>query len=129
MMCGIPLAFYLAYQHKPHFIVLLHHDVPVGLLPLWYDNEKQSYDWFGSYWHEHNNFWVTEAKFLPALLQAIPAKTILRAVNPTEIGKISSILPSHLELKLDEPTFAHDLTAINNHDDYLRTQKKKMRYN
>ena len=123
------LAFYLAYQHQPHFIVLYHQQTAVGLLPLWYDADKQHFDWFGSYWHEHNNFWITAPQHLPALLKAIPSPIILRAINSSQSKIISDNLPTKFSLQLDEPTFSLELDHINNHNDYLKTFKKKTRYN
>lgn len=123
------LAFYLAYQHQPHFIVLYHHQIPVGLIPLWFDIGKQHYDWFGSYWHEHNNFWVTDPKYLPLLLRSLPIPSVLRAINPSQIQQLNHQLPPSFILEPDEPTFSLKLNQINNHNNYLLTLKKKTRYN
>ena len=123
------LAFYLAYQHQPYFIVLYHQQAPVGLLPLWYDSDKQHYDWFGSYWHEHNNFWVTDQQHLPFLLESLPTPIVLKAINPSQIKKLNGQLPPNLILQPDEPTFALNFDQITNHEDYFKTLKKKTRYN
>lgn len=102
---------------------------PVGLLPFWYDSSTHLFDWFGSYWHEHNNFWVTNSGYLPSLLKLLPTPSVLKAINDSQIEHLNNYQHPNLYLEPDDPTFSLSLDRIHNHNEYLNTLKKKTHYN
>lgn len=123
------LAFNLAYNFNTHFIVLYHHQIQVGLLPLQYESVKKYYEWFGGYWQEHNNFWVTEERHLPVLMSLIPEPVVLRAINPQQLQQIQNHALLNFEIVSDDPNYSLDLTNLESGQDFLKNLKKKTRYN
>lgn len=119
------LAFYKAYQPQLHFVVLRNPTEIVGLLPLQYEEDKQKYFWFGSYWQEENKFLVKDELFIPLLLAASPTPVELNAISfdvPIWIKKV-------IKFKADDPKYILKLDSIKSIDDYLATLNKKKRYN
>ncbi|RJR23401.1 hypothetical protein C4578_04160, partial [Candidatus Microgenomates bacterium] len=54
---GFRYAFYLGYKNQPVFLIFEKAGEPLGLLPLWYEKDKDELRWFGSWWQEGNTFW------------------------------------------------------------------------
>lgn len=116
-------AFYKGYQFKPYFIQMLVDQEPVALLPLCFDDEQDKYFWFGSDWHEDNQFFVKNNNLLPLLISIIPNSTSLNAIN------ISQESLFKYPFIADEPKFVLNLDKINTLNDFLLSLKKKKRYN
>ena len=118
------LAFWRGYQYQPYFLVLKNTH-PQALLPLWYDQTKKHYTWFGSDWQEENKFFAKDPQLVPLLMAACP--------TPASLNAISLDLPSELigssSLKPDEPKYILKLNHFQSADDYLATLSKKKRYN
>jgi len=74
-------AWYLGYKYHPCFFVIYLEKKPIGLLPLWYEHDKNQFRWFGSWWMEDNSFWVFNKKYIPLLLSACPPRTYLNAIS------------------------------------------------
>jgi len=117
-------AWYLGYKYLPCFFVVYFNKKAVGLLPLWYENDRNQFRWFGSYWMEDNSFWVFDKKYTPLMLAICPARTYLNAIY-LEQPSLNTIL----NLNQDEPKYQLDLTNLNSIDDFLAGLKKKKRYN
>ena len=119
------LAFWKGYNHTPYFLVLKNGLDNLALLPLWYEEDKKRYTWFGSTWQEENRFLVKDPLFIPLLLAICP--------SPVTLNAISIELPSWVEkvikLKPDDPKYILNLQTIGSVDDYFATLKKKKRYN
>jgi len=118
-------AFYNAYKHAPHFIVLKNNEGPVAVLPLWYEKDENRYVLFGSVWQEENSFLVKEPLFTPLLLSVCPSPLYLNALTQ-ETVKWSL---DYMDFELDDPKYILDLTTLNSVDDFLGMFKKKRRYN
>jgi|APSaa5957512622_1039677.scaffolds.fasta_scaffold15425_2 hypothetical protein len=119
------LAFFEAYKPKIHFVTLKSPTEVVGLLPLQYEEDKQKYFWFGSWWQEENKFLVKDELYIPLLLASCPLPLNLNAISfelPTWIQKV-------IEFKADDPKYILKLDLIDTLDDYLATLDKKKRYN
>lgn len=118
-------AWYLGYKYHPCFFVIYLEKKPIGLLPLWYEHDKNQFRWFGSWWMEDNSFWVFNKKYIPLLLSACPPRTYLNAISLETPG-----LAPLLNLKKEqEQKFILNLKNIKTLDDYLSRLKKKKRYN
>lgn len=118
-------AFWLGYRHKPCFILLKNTSQNLGLLPLWYEKDKQKYFWFGSWWQEENKFLVRDPILAPLLLAVCPTPVYLNAISLETVFWAKD----YLDFQLDDPKYILNLTKINSIDDYLANLKKKKRYN
>jgi len=116
-------AWYNAYKYLPAFFVIYYNDKPVGLLPLWYENDKKQFRWFGSWWMEESSFWVFNQKYIPLLLALAPERTYLNAIT------IDSNLAKILKLEPDDPKYVLDLRNKTSAEEFLIKLKKKQRYN
>jgi len=119
------LTFWKGYQHSPYFMILKNNLEDYALLPLWYEEDKKKYFWFGSWWQEENGFFVKDPIFVPLLLAACPSPVHLNAIS------LETVLwaKEFIELEPDDPKYILDLTKINSVDDFLARLKKKRRYN
>lgn len=117
-------SWYLGYRHLPCFFVLYFNNQPVGLLPLWYEHDKNQFRWFGSYWMEDNTFWVLDKKYIPLLLAVLPPRTYLNAIYLEQ-----NYLAKFLKLEQDDPKFILDLHHLSSLNDFWPRLKKKLRYN
>jgi hypothetical protein len=119
------LAFWQGYRDQPYFLLLKNQTENLALLPLWYEREKRSYFWFGSWWQEENSFWVKNPILVPLLLAASPKPVHLNAIS------LETVLWTRefVEFAADDPKYILDLTRLNSADDFLATLKKKKRYN
>lgn len=122
------LGFYLAYKHQPHFIVLKSDGENVGLLPLWYEDDKKKYYWFGSYWHEDNKFFVKNPILTPLLLHLCPPKTSLDCIASSGEENIA-FAKKFFKFGRDVPKYILSLWRVKTLDDYLMQLKKNHRHN
>lgn len=120
------LAFWQAYQHQPYFIVVKRQSQTVGLLPLWYELDRKKYFWFGSWWQEENKFLVKDPNLIPVLLSVCPSPAVLNAISPEYLP---SNIVNQFGFRADDPKYILNLSGIKNANDYLKTLKKKKRYN
>jgi hypothetical protein len=74
-------AFYQAYKHKPYFILLKNQSENLALLPLWYEDDKKKYFWFGSWWQEEVRFFSKDPNYVPILLSIAPSPLSLNAIS------------------------------------------------
>jgi hypothetical protein len=119
------LAFHKAYQYKPYFLLLKNHSEELALLPLWYEDEKKEYFWFGSDWQEEVRFFSKDPNYVPLLLFLAPSPLSLNAISRDSVR----LLKNKIKFEEDEPKYVLNLEGFRNHEDYLMTLKKKTRYN
>jgi hypothetical protein len=120
-------AFYLGYQYKPYFLVLKGRPnlENLALLPLWYDETKKKYTWFGSDWQEEVKFFTKNANYIPVLISLAPTPLYLNAIAKESIEPIKD----EIKFENDEPKYVLDLEGLRTHEDYLMTLKKNKRRN
>lgn len=118
-------AFWKGYKHSLHFLLFRSDSENLALLPLWYEEDKKKYFWFGSWWQEENSFFVKDPIFVPLLLGLCPSPVHLNAIS------METVLwaKEYIEFKPDDPKYILDLTKISSVDDFLVRLKKKRRYN
>jgi len=119
------LAFYKAYKYKPYFLLLKNQSKELALLPLWYEDEKEKYFWFGSDWQEEVRFFSTNPNYVPLLLFLAPSPLFLNAISEDSARS----LKGKVKLEEDEPKYVLNLKGFRSHEDYLMTLKKKTRLN
>jgi hypothetical protein len=119
------LAFHKAYQYKPYFLLLKNQYEELALLPLWYEDEKKEYFWFGSDWQEEVRFFGRDPSYVPLLLFLAPSPLSLNAISRDSVR----LLKDKIKFEEDEPKYVLNLEEFRNHEDYLMTLKKKTRYN
>ncbi|MCX6789715.1 MAG: GNAT family N-acetyltransferase [Candidatus Gribaldobacteria bacterium] len=119
-------AFYVAYQYQPYFIVLQENSQNSGLLPLWYEKEKNKYFWFGSWWQEDNYFWLKNPADLPHLLALCPLPACLNGII---FEKIADIIPEQEKdnFQPDDPKYILELDQVRSFEYYLAGLKKERR--
>lgn len=118
-------SFWLGYQHRPHFIVLSEGNEIVGMLPLWYESDKEKYFWFGSWWQEDNTFFVKDSKYIRHLLSLSPTPLHINAITSDSIAGSCGIL----NFWEDDPKFILRLQGMRSAEDFLITLNSKKRYN
>ena len=116
-------AFWRGYHHQPYFLTILFKNDPVACLPLWYEEDKKEFRWFGSWWQEDNTFFATEQSLIPIMLKLCPKPTVLNAIlcSPQTANKY--------KFTLDDPKYILHLKGLNSADDFLTRFRKKKRYN
>ncbi|MCJ7827585.1 GNAT family N-acetyltransferase [Patescibacteria group bacterium] len=118
-------AFWLGYKYEPYFVVLKTGTQNLAILPLWYEDDKKSYRWFGSWWQEDNTFLTKNELLIPILLALCPVSTELNALSqsiPTWVKETSRV-------EDDDPKYILRLDGLESSADYLERFKKKKRYN
>jgi len=119
------LAFYEAYKYKPCFLLLRNQSEQLALLPLWYEDDKMRYSWFGGDWQEEVRFFAKHSKYIQFLLSCAPSPLLLNAISQDSVGP----LKRKIGLEADEPKYVLALDGFRDHKDYLMTIKKKTRQN
>ena len=109
---------------KPFFFLFLQNQKPKALLPLWFDANRERFEWFGSDWQENNSFWTLDKSLISLMLDVAPKKTYLNAIRTNDESLIKL-----LNLQPDDPKFELDLTNLKTSDDFLARFDKKKRYN
>ncbi|MEI6533109.1 MAG: GNAT family N-acetyltransferase [Candidatus Roizmanbacteria bacterium] len=117
--------FYEIYHIPPHFITAYKDNVPVGMLPLWFDKEMNRYEWYGCCWFEGNTFFVKDQRYVDILLRLAPRPIFLNAIR---LDSSYDTMVSELIVD-DEPENIQSLTQFQSMDDYLAQLTKKHRYN
>jgi len=120
---GFRYAFYLGYKHQPIFLIFEKEKQPVGLLPLWYEKDKDELRWFGSWWQEGNRFWFKDRSLIPLACSLFPTKILLNALD------ISPKIAQKLGFLNDDPKYFLDLTQYSSINNFLLKFPKKKRYN
>lgn len=119
------LAFYKGYGYKPYFLLLRNKNENLAFLPLWYDEDKRKYTWFGSDWQEEVRFFTKDLNLIPILLSAAPSPLYLNAIAKDSINP----LIRRVKFENDEPKYILNLEGFKNHEDYLTVLKKNRRRN
>jgi len=117
------LAFYRGYGYKPYFLLLKEKLENVALLPLWYDETKKKYTWFGSDWQEEVRFFTKNINYIPILISAAPSPLYLNAIAKDSIEPIKN----KIKFENDDSKYVLNLAGFKNHEDYLMTLKKNRR--
>ncbi len=119
------LAFHKAYRYKPYFLLLKNNSEEVALLPLWYEDEAKKFSWFGSDWQEETRFFSKDPSYVSLLLFLAPSPISLNAISEDSVR----LLKDKIKFEEDAPKYVLDLQGFGNHEDYIMTLKKKIRYN
>jgi len=117
--------WYQAYGCKPYFYTIYEKNKPIALLPLWFDIDKQRYEWFGSDWVEDCYFFVSDEKFIDLLIKIAPTPIELNAIEVSEAMKQK---PYFQTMELDYDKNIKDLSTYKSIDDVLHTFHKKDRH-
>jgi len=120
---GFRYAFYLGDQNQPVFLIFEKEGQPLGLLPLWYEKDKDELRWFGSWWQEGNTFWFKNRSLIPLVCSLFPSKILLNAlyVTPRTAQKLG--------LMTDDPKYLLDLTEYPTLEAFMERFNRKRRYN
>jgi len=119
------LAFYAAYQYQPCFLLLTNEFENLALLPLWYEDDKKIYSWFGGDWQEEVRFFSKHPKYAALLLLLAPSPLLLNAISQDAVR----LAEYNVRFEPDEPKYILKLTDFKDHEDYLMTIRKKTRQN
>jgi len=76
--------FYQAYGYQPYFIVGSQGDKVMGVLPLWYEERRDFYTFFGGTFPEPNTFFVKNKADLGDFLKQCPPKSRLYYLDKKE---------------------------------------------
>ncbi len=117
-------AFYKGYGFTPYFITLRYGTEGLALLPLWYDEDRKEYTWFGSDWQEEVNFFVKSAEFIPLLLRVAPAPLFLNAISGEYLGSVLD----RINFEKDSPKYILKVDDFKDHEDFLMSLKKSRRH-
>lgn len=112
------------YRYTPYFYTIDEEDKPLAVLPLWYNEKKKRYEWFGSDWMEDNSFFAQEPLFIPLLLELLSDKARLNAIEDVPASCLNL-----LTVEADDEKYVKDLAGFKTMADYLAALKKKRRYN
>jgi len=116
-------AFYKAYRYKPYFLLLKNQSKELAFLPLWYEDEKKKYFWFGSDWQEEVRFFSMDPNYVPFLLLFAPSPLLLNAISQDSVRSLNG----KIEFEEDESKYVLNLGGFRSHEDFLMTLKKKTR--
>ena len=119
------LAFYLAYKPRLHFILFKNKSEHIALLPIWYEEDKKKYFWFGSAWQEENNFFTKEPILIPILLSLSPRPILLNAISLNDTPLDRRLISN---FKTDDSKYILDLENIKSSEDFLMRLKKNRRH-
>lgn len=122
--------FLTEFKYSPHFLLAKKGDDEMGIIPLWYVTEQETYFLFGDtgdecHWQEENDFWVTDPDVLGELLENIPHPCVLN--NLTSNAALS--LQSYFEVSSANKKQFLDISVFQNVEDYLDFLPKKERSN
>jgi hypothetical protein len=113
--------FYKAYQYKPYFIALEENGKIEAVLPLWYEDDKNRYTFFGGEWMEENRFLTKKFELVPELLKHCPKPAYLIGI------RYPKNYPLPFELKDDEAKYILSLKGLRSAQDYLKHLEKSKR--
>lgn len=116
-------AFYLGQKNQPVFLIFERDNSPIGLLPLWYEKDKDELRWFGSWWQEGNTFWFKDHSLIPIVCSLFPSKILLNALH------VAPRMAQKLGFMEDDPKYLLDLTEYHSIESFLTRFNGKKRYN
>ncbi|PJC76310.1 hypothetical protein CO010_02905 [Candidatus Shapirobacteria bacterium CG_4_8_14_3_um_filter_39_11] len=120
---GFRYAFYLGYHCQPVFLIFERGDQPLGLLPLWYESDKDELRWFGSWWQEGNTFWFNDKSLIPLVFSLFRQKILLNALH------LSQSLARKCQLMADDPKYLLSLEEYPTMESFMQKFNGKKRYN
>jgi len=120
---GFRYAFYLGHTNLPVFLIFERDSEPLGLLPLWYEKDKDELRWFGSWWQEGNTFWFKDKSLIPTVFSLFQQKILLNAL------KIAPSLAKKLGLQEDDPKYLLHFDQYPTIDSFFQKFNAKKRYN
>lgn len=120
---GFRYSFYLGQKNQLVFLIFERENQPIGLLPLWYEKDKDELRWFGSWWQEGNTFWFKERSLIPIVCSLFPSKILLNALY------IAPRTAQKLGFMVDDPKYLLNLTEYPTIEAFLKKFNKKKRYN
>ncbi len=118
-------SWYQGYKYNPYFYTIYEGKKALASLPLWFDDDKKEYQWFGSYYMEDNIFFAKEEKFIDLLFKIIPKPININALDLSNVKKSSKFFS---KLEADDSKNIKDISGFKNIEDLLRTLDKKSRY-
>lgn len=118
-------AFYKGYGFKPYFMVLKNGNDNLALLPLWYDEDKKKYTWFGSDWQEEVRLFEKEPGAIDKLLSIAPLPIYLNALSEES----RNLINAKQLFQSDDAKYVLDLKGKNSHENHLMSLKKNTRHN
>lgn len=120
---GFRYAFYLGYHCLPVFLIFEKGNEPLGLLPLWYESDKDELRWFGSWWQEGNTFWFSDKSLIPLVFSLFRQKILLNALHlPQSVAR-------KCQLAADDPKYLLSLEEYPTIESFLQKFNGKRRYN
>jgi len=119
------LAFHNAYKYEPYYLLLKSQYEHLALLPLWYEDDKKRYSWFGGDWQEEVRLFTKHPRYIPLLLSSAPSPLLLNAISQDS----AKLLKRRIRFEVDGPKYVLALREFASHEDYLRTVRKKTRQN
>ena len=122
--------FWKVFRYEPYFVVLSDAGEDVGLLPLWYVSDKESYFWFGDVgdnndWQEDNDLWVKNSGYLKPLIDNCP--TPVKLFNLT--ADCFKRAGDSVQFQKHDPKNVLPIDTFGSVEDYLMTLKGKLRGN
>lgn len=119
-------AWLKGYGYKQYFYTLYEGKKPLGVLPLWFNEEDKKYEWIGGYWMESNNFFAEDDRVIDLLLSAVPLPITLMSIEGAQCARTHHMAP---EFKKEEDLkFSKNVQNYSSLDHMLSTFKKKNRY-
>jgi len=116
-------AFYLGYKYKPYFLVAKRGKEVLAILPLWFDESRRIFTFFGSDWQEENYFYWKEREAMKFLLEKAPSPLYLNALTKEAIEPFEK----DFKFEEEESKYILDLKNFKTHEDWLLTLKKNDR--
>nr|MBN2276592.1 GNAT family N-acetyltransferase [candidate division Zixibacteria bacterium] len=107
--------FHRHFQRPLHFVVAEDKSGPVGLLPLSWIEEHQSYGYFpgeaweGKTWLEQNRVIARDSRVLNAMLQQVGSRYHLRYLLPSEPAPKVQRIVDEIGYLFDPPVFGYNM--------------------
>lgn len=117
-------AWWEGYQYTPYFYTIYEGKTPLALLPLWFDDERKRFEWFGSDWMEDNTFLVKDEDFINVLLKLVPRAMYLNSISSMPHKTIEDIA-----VRADDDKYVKNVSSYITMDELLASLDKKHRYN
>ncbi len=117
------VSFFEGYGFNPYFIVIYDKGRPTACAPLWFNEEKKIYEWFGGDWHENSIFFSKSDEDFSQLVKAVPSPHSLLGVIPETIPQ-----KEKKHFVGDLPQYYKSINGMS-FDNLLASFTKKHRYN
>jgi len=123
-------SFYGPERYDPYFLVLEDGSKKdIGILPLWFNQEKKSYRFFGEGYQENNIFWF-DLKYFQEFFEHLPLPTILYDLNGNCVEEVINKFPDLKDsFKQIDSRFFIDCQKNHSLEIYLNSFTKKHRKN